>query len=83
MKNCETQFTRHFKTPTGFDNSAQGSEARATLGNRAETGITLKGLRRSAAMRLNPFRVEIDSDITPSVSQPWAERHNPFGIEEA
>src|SRR5438094_47052 len=72
----------------GLCPSAQGCEERATLGNRARSLPTLKGLQRCLAVlgrrkiwSRNPFRVEFTPSSPPRVarsSQPWALRRNPF-----
>jgi hypothetical protein len=74
----------HWKTPTGFYRSAQGCEARATLGLITNVVSTLKALQQLQERRFNPFRVGQNFLMTtPRVaraSQPWAEGCNPFGI---
>ena len=75
---------RHIAIPKGLSPSAQGCEARATLGIPDEIASTPKGLRlRSERECHNPFRVEVIASGDPRVarsSQPWAASRNPFGI---
>src|SRR3954453_3530700 len=75
------------RTPTGFNPSAQGCEARATLGRvikRRHNPERVESIHRSAIQRFNPFRVEQIVPPKPKVaraSQPWAEFWNPFRIQ--
>ena len=76
-----------FPIPTGLRPKAQGCRVReATLGNtphyfpQPQRGC----INRSHAVGCNPFRVVGFSTRFPRVaraSQPWAERHNPFGVK--
>jgi hypothetical protein len=73
----------------GIWQSAQGCEARATLGIRSEYSTTLMGLQPSTRKRLTQPRRGWGKhwDRRPRVAsrtrQPWAEGHNPVRIEDA
>jgi len=73
--------------PTGLSLSAQGCRAcEATLGYRFQR--ILQPQRRcvkSTRHRHNPVGVDVYFNATPRVacaSQPWAERHYPFGVNQ-
>ena len=78
------------KIPTGFRQSAQSCEQRATLGKREKRIPTLKELcplvnqkriNDNDATRVGVVDVsECEPKVAPS-SQPWAESWNPVGIQ--
>ena len=73
------------RTPTAFRPSAQGCEARATLGNRRRKITTPTGLwpvpnlpqPRWGWVKIIRHKPRVASQTR----QPWAEGHNPVGIE--
>ena len=71
--------------PTGLCPSAQGCEARATLGERMVIPSSPTGLRRNVRSRPQPFQgwgcfCEATQG-SPLRGQPWAEGWNPVGIQ--
>jgi hypothetical protein len=76
-----------FPIPKGLNQSAQGCEARATLGGLPKTVSTPTGLhpaRRNVAA--TPLGLRLFFARSPRVarlSQPWAERWNPVGIQSS
>src|SRR5690349_3064033 len=83
------QKTPGARTPTAFNNPAQGCEERATLGFRRFTPnperVEFPDLR--SPQRYNPFRVgrflSQPRVGAPASRQPWAGRFNAFGVTPA
>src|SRR5439155_21131372 len=79
-----TAMPRRTRIPRGFRPKAQGGEARATLGGGSiDFSQPRRGCGPAARKGHNPVGVVRYSRRFPRVaraSQPWAGRHNPFGI---
>ena len=77
-----------FPTPTALHPSAQGCEARATLGVFAKCTQPQRGCINSSPMEVRCNPVGVDTfwgtipRVAPQTAQPWAERWNPVGIQE-
>ena len=74
-------------TPKALRHAAQGCEARATLGLRAESGQPQRGCVTPRADDDGRNPVGVDGmggtipRVAPQTAQPWAVRRNPLGIQ--